>query len=106
MFGKSLAAATETGATYHNLCLMHNIVATLSFFSHILRELYWKETPTENSLICYKTGRMPLAVGPILKLLIQSMTAVTTPDHLTLHFPSGSGIPAVTLRCQVMSAME
>ena len=38
-------------------------------------------------------------VGPRFKLLVRSMTAVMTPDHLTLHFPSGSGIPAVTLRC-------
>ncbi len=45
-------------------------------------------------------------VGPSFKLLMQSMTAVMTPDHLTLHFPSGSGIPAVTLRCQVMSSVE
>lgn len=45
-------------------------------------------------------------VGPSFKLLMQSMTAVMTPDHLTLHFPSGSGIPAVTLGCQVMSSVE
>lgn len=43
-------------------------------------------------------------VGPSFMLLVQSMTAVMTPDHLTLHFPSGSGIPAVTL--QVMSSVE
>lgn len=36
---------------------------------------------------------------------MQSMT-VFAPDQLTLHFPSGSGIPAATLRCSVMSHME
>lgn len=45
-------------------------------------------------------------VGCSFKLIMQSMTAVMTPDHLTRHFPSGSGIPAVTLRCQVMSSVE
>lgn len=45
-------------------------------------------------------------VGPSFKLLMRSMTAIMTADRLTLHFPSGSGIPAVTLRCQVMSTVE
>lgn len=40
-------------------------------------------------------------VGPSFELLMQSMTAIMTPDHLTLHFPSGSGIPAVTLTVNV-----
>lgn len=40
-------------------------------------------------------------VGSSFKLLLESMTATMSPDHFTLHFPSGSEIPAVTLTVDV-----
>lgn len=48
-----------------------------------------------------KVDRCHWMVGPGFKLLMQSMTAIMTPDHLTLHFPNGSWIPAVTLTVDV-----